>query len=390
MQLLKLFKGLALCSSIALSSLVWAQDPVKIGLVVPMTGPYAFLGKQTENAVKTYMQQHGDTIAGRQIQVIIRDNVGPNPELARRLAQELVTRDKVDILGGFALTPDAYAAASIATAAKVPMFALLSATSDVTTKSPYIIRTSYTVPQMALPMGQWTAENKEFNKVFIFVADYGPGLDASRWFRKGFEENGGEVIGEIRVPMANQDFGPFVQRLKDGKPDAVFVFLPTGEPTIAFMKEFANRGLANEGIKIIATEGWAEDELLELVGDPIEGVISTGFYTTDDKNPTNVQFLANYAKVDSSRAPNYLAVSTYDAMHIIYEAIKKADGKFVPEQIVELAKGMQIDSPRGTLTIDPETRDAIMDVYLRKVVKDDGKLVNRNFDTIPQVRDPAK
>jgi len=390
MRFLKLLTGFAICSSVALSSFALAQEPIKIGLVVPMSGSNAFLGKQVQNAVKTYMQVHGDTVAGRKVQVIFRDNVGPNPEAARRLAQELVTRDKVDVLGGFLLTPDAFAAASIATAAKTPMFALLSGTSSVTAKSPYIIRTSYTVPQMALPLGRWAGGQRDIKKVFILVADYGPGLDGSLWFRRGFEEKGGQIIEEVRVPMATLDFAPYIQRIKDASPDAVFVFLQAGEPTVTFMKEFANRGLDKDGIKIIATEGWAEDETLALVGDPVEGVISTGFYTTDDKNPTNVKFLAEYAKVDGSRAPNYAAVTTYDAMHIIYEIIKKTDGKFAPEQIIALAKGMEIESPRGKLKIDPETRDAVMDVYFRKVVRDNGKLVNRNFDKIPDVRDPAK
>jgi len=375
------------CAPLAQTAL--AQEPIKIGMVVPLSGPFTSYGQQAKNGIAAFMKEHGDTVAGRKIDIIYRDTAGPTPEAAKRLAQELVNRDKVDILGGFLITPQAFAAAPVATASKTPMFVMLAATSGVTKASPYIVRTSYTNAQMAYPLGKWAAKNN-IKKVFSLVADFGPGHDAEVWFKKGFTEGGGTIAEASRVPPSNHDFGPFVQRIKDAKPDAAFVFLQAGDSAIGFIKEAANRKLAESGIKILALEGFTDEDTLASVGDSALGIISAGFYTSDYDHPMNQRFLAESKTIDQGiLPPNFIAVAAYDAMQIIYQTIDKQGGKVDGGQTVKLAAGMQIDSPRGTLLIGKDTRDTVQDIYIRKIEKADGRLVNRNFDKIPMVKDPA-
>lgn len=276
-RFIAMFSGAGLALGLCMPA--GAQEPIRVGVVAPMSGGFASYGRQIENGIKVFLRENGNVVAGRRIEVIYRDNAGPNPELAKRLALELVVKDKADVLAGFAFTPDAMAAASVATEAKKPMIAMLSATSVVITKSPYMVRTSYTIPQTAMPMGEWAARNG-LKRVYSLVSDYGPGVDAEVWFKKGFTQGGGTVVGEVRVPVNNRDFSPFLQRIRDAKPDAVFTFLPAGEPIVAFMKGFKERGMGEAGIKVLATEGWADDDTLKAVGDASIGAISTGFYST--------------------------------------------------------------------------------------------------------------
>lgn len=376
--------GLALGAAGAL-----AQEPIKIGIVAPMSGAFSSYGKQIENGINVFLRENGDSVAGRKLQVIYRDNAGPNAEAAKRHATELVVRDKVDVLAGFTFTPDALAVAPVATEAKKPTFILLASTSVVSTRSPYIVRTSYTIPQTALPMGQWAAKNG-IRKAFVMVSDYGPGHDAETWFKKGFTEGGGQIVGELRVPVNNRDFSPFLQRVRDANPDAVFTFLPAGEPIVAFMKGFAERGLAKAGIKVLATEGWADDDTLTAVGDAALGAISTGFYSTANPSAQNRQFVANYTSVSGGRMlPNFIAIAAYDAMRVIAYAIQKQGGKTDPDAIMAAVKGYQFDSPRGPLLIDAQTRDPVQHIYVRRVEKSGGKLVNHEFDKFSMVRDPG-
>jgi branched-chain amino acid transport system substrate-binding protein len=385
------FAGALACASVLLaSSAARADEPVKIGIVAPMSGAFASYGKQVENGINAFMKDNGDSVSGRKVSVIYRDTGGASPEAAKRISQELISRDKVDVLGGYIFTQDALASASLATAGKKPMFVMIAATSSVSTKSPYVIRTSYTLAQVALPMGQWAAKNG-IKKVFVLVADYGPGHDGSTWFQKGFKDNGGVVVDEVQVPISNRDFGPYVQRIKDAKPDAVFVFLPAGEPTVSFMKEYANRGLAKAGIKVLATEGWADDETLAAVGDAAVGVINTGFYTTGHESALNSKFLAAYKAVsDGKLPPNFIAVAAYDAMQVIYTSMKQQNGKLDADKLIAAAKGMQFESPRGPFLIDKDTRDTVEDIYVRRVESINGKIVNREFDKFPMVKDPGK
>jgi branched-chain amino acid transport system substrate-binding protein len=373
-----------------IAAAVHAQDgPLKMGIVAPLSGPFASYGKQIENGVNVFLRENGDTIAGRKLQVIFRDNGGPNPELAKRHATELVLQDKVDVLAGFPFTPEAYAVAPVATQAKKPTFILLASTSAVSTKSPYFIRTSYTIPQTALPMGQWATRNK-IRKAFVLVADYAPGHDAETWFKKGFTEGGGQIVGELRVAPNSRDFAAYLQRVADAKPDAVFAFLPAGDPVVAFMKGFRDRGLDKKGIKVLATEGWADDDTLAAVGDAAVGAISTGFYSSAHPSAQNRQFVANYTTVSGGTLlPNFVAVAAYDAMRAIAYAAQKQGGKLDADATVALLKGYRFDSPRGPLLIDAITRDPVHNVYVRRVEQVGGKLVNTEFETFPLVKDPG-
>ena len=376
--------------ALAASAAQAQEAPIRVGIVAPMSGVFASYGKQIENGVNVFLRESGDTVAGRKLQVIYRDNAGPNPELAKRHATELIVNDKVDFLAGLPFTPEAFAVAPVATLAKKPTFIVLASTSAVSTKSPYLVRTSYTIPQMALPMGQWAAKNK-IKTAFVLVADYGPGHDAETWFKKGFTEGGGQVVGEVRVPPNSRDFAPFLQRVRDAKPDAVFAFLQAGEPVVAFMKGFRERGLDKAGVKILATEGWADDDTLAAVGDAALGAISTGFYSSANPSAQNRQFVANYTQVSGGKMlPNFVAVAAYDAMRAIAFAVQKQGGKTDADATLAALKGHQFDSPRGPLLIDADTRDPVHHVYVRRVERQGGKLVNWEFDKFTMVKDPGK
>lgn len=377
--------------ALLLSPLASAQDnAIRIGLILEKSGPFASYGKQMENGIQAFMKIHGDKVAGKKVELIVRDSTGPAPEVAKRLAQELIANQKVHFLAGFGFTPNALAAAPVATAGKTPMIVMNAAASAITTRSPYVVRTSFTTPQVSLPAGTWAAKNG-IKKVFTVVSDYGPGADAETYFKKGFEAGGGQVVGEVRVPLSARDFSPYLQRVKDAKPDAVFVFLAAGEPMIAFMKAYGERGLKQSGISALSTEGWADDQELGLIGEPALGVVTTGFYSMTHDSEKNRQFVKAYFDIEKSgMVPNFMAVSAYDGMAAIYAAVNKLNGKVTGEQAIAVLKGMQIDSPRGPLTIDAATRDPVQTVYVREVKKLNGKLANVEFDGYKAVKDPGK
>ncbi|MEO8558117.1 MAG: ABC transporter substrate-binding protein [Rhodospirillales bacterium] len=389
---MKLLKTLAAIAAIALASLAGAPaqaaDPVKIGLILPMSGPFASTGKQIDAAVKLYIKTHGDTVAGRKIQVILKDDTGTAPDVTKRLAQELIVNDKVDILAGFGLTPLAFAAAPLSEEAKKPMIVMAAATSAITTKSPYILRTSFTLPQVSAGIADWAAKNK-IKKVYILVTDYGPGIDAENQFKKTFAAGGGEVIGSARIPLKNPDYGPFMQRAKDAAPDAVFAFVPSGEGT-GFMKEFAERGLAKAGIKLIATGDVLDDDILDAMGDTALGVISSHHYSAAHKSKENLQYVADFQKANPGMRPNFMSLGGWDGMDLIYQVLKKTGGDTNGDKFLAAAKGMSWLSPRGQISIDAETRDITQTVYIRKVEKIDGHLYNVEFDQIKDVKDPGK
>jgi len=367
-----------------------AQGVVKLGLVAEFSGPFAQYGQQILGGMKAYMKQHGDTVAGKKIEIVQKDTTGPAPDVAKRLAQELVTRDNVDFLVGFGLTPNALAVAPVATEAKKPMIIMNAATSIITTKSPYIVRVSMTLPQITQPMAQWAAKNG-IKKVYTVVADYGPGLDAEAAFTKAFKAAGGEMVGSVHTPLQNPDFAPFVQRVKDAKPEAVFLFLPAGEQGIAFMKAYKERGLADAGIKLIATGDITDDGVLDAMGEPTLGLVTSFHYSASHNSPENTAFKKAYAEANGTTLrPNFMAAAGYDGMAAIYEALKKTNGSTDGDKIMAALKGMKLASPRGSIMIDPETRDVVQTVYIRKVEKTGGGLYNMEFDKFPDQKDPGK
>jgi len=367
-----------------------AQGVVKLGLVAEFSGPFAQYGQQILGGMKAYMKEHGDTVAGRKIEIVQRDTTGPAPDVAKRLAQELVTRDNVDFLVGFGLTPNALAVAPVATEAKKPMIIMNAATSIITTKSPYIVRVSMTLPQITQPMAQWAAKNG-IKKVYTVVADYGPGIDAESAFTKAFQAAGGEMVGSVHTPLQNPDFAPFVQRVKDAKPEAVFLFLPAGEQGIAFMKAYKERGLADAGIRLIATGDITDDGVLEAMGEPTIGLVTSFHYSASHNSPENAAFKKAYADANGTALrPNFMAAAGYDGMAAIYEALKKTNGSSDGDKVMAALKGMKLASPRGAIMIDPETRDVVQTVYIRKVEKTGGGLYNMEFDKFPDQKDPGK
>ena len=373
----------ALAVGVLMSTNVFAQQPLKIGLILPMTGPMASTGRQVSAAVKLYIAEHGDVVAGRKIEVLLRDDTNA-PETTKRFAQELVTNDHAEILAGFGLTPLAFAAAPIATAAKVPMIIMSAGTLIIPEKSPYILRTSFTLPQNTAPIAAW-APKHEIKKVFTLVTDYAPGIDSETTFKRVFTANGGQIVGEARVPAQNPDYAPFIQRAKDAKPDALFVFVPSGEGA-AVMKQFAERGLARAGIKLIGPGDVTDDDILDSMGDAAIGTITSHFYSAAHPSAQNKAYVAAFEKANPGMRPNFMSVGGWDGMELIYEVLKKNNGSTDGDKFVAVAKGLSWASPRGKVTIDPRTRDIIQDVYMREVKRVGGHLYSVEFDRIPEVR----
>jgi branched-chain amino acid transport system substrate-binding protein len=389
---MKKFVKIATVAAFAVAAvpMAYAQDTIKIGVIAAFSGPFADYGKQMEGGIKAYMAQNGDSVAGKKIQLIIKDTTGPSPEIAKRLAQELVVRDKVDFLAGFGLTPEALAVAPIAEQAKKPMIIMNAATSVITTKSNYIARFSMTLPQISAPMATWAVKNK-IKKVVTLVADYGPGIDAEAAFKNELVKGGGVVTEAIRVPLRNPEFAPYIQRIKDAKPDAVFIFVPAGEQSIAFMKGYRERGLAEAGIKVIATGDLTDDHVLPAMGDATLGVITTFHYSAAHKSPENTAFLKSFAATNPGGGrPNFMAVAAYDGMAAIYEVSRKLNGKIDGDKAMEILKTIKLNSPRGPIAIDPATRDIVQTVYVRKVEKVGNEVYNIEFDQFANQKDPAK
>jgi len=372
--------------TIAASLTAARAEDVVVGFVLPMTGPVASTGKQEKAGAELYMAQHGATVAGKTIKLVIKDDGGA-PDVAKRLSQDLVSNDHAAALMGYGLTPLALAAAPIATEAKVPEIVTAAATAAITEKSPFIVRTSYTLPQACAPMAEWAYKNG-IKKVVSIVIDYGPGLDAEKWFDDTFKKAGGEIVEAIRVPLKNPDFAPFLQRVADDKPDAVFVFVPSGFGA-PFMKQFVERGLDKAGIKLIGDGGVVEDDLIEGIGDSAIGAVTTHHYSAAHDSPENKAFVAAFEKANGFR-PNFMAIAAYDGMALFYHALETTKGDTDGTKLLDAMKGAKWLSPRGPIEIDPDTRDIVQNMYVRRVEKKDGALYNVEFDTIPMVKDPYK
>jgi branched-chain amino acid transport system substrate-binding protein len=379
----------AVCGALlAAGPFALAQDNVfKIGLVLPMTGQQATTGRQVEAAAKLWMAQNGDTVAGKKVQLIVKDDTSL-PDVTRRLAQELVVNEKVNVLAGFGITPSAMATAPIATQSKTPEVVMAAATSAITEASPYIVRTSFTLPQVSVALADWAAKNG-IKKVVTLVSDYGPGIDAEKYFKERLLLSGGGVPESLRVPLRNPDFAPFLQKVRDIKPDALFVFVPSGAGA-AVMKQFLERGMDKAGIKLIATGDVTDDDQLKDMGDGALGVVTSHHYSAAHPSAANKKFVEAFEKANNGLRPNFMAVGGYDGMRVIYEALKKTQGKGGGDALLAAMKGQVFESPRGPVYIDAQTRDIVQNVYLRKVEKKDGQLYNVEFDVIKDVKDPGK
>jgi branched-chain amino acid transport system substrate-binding protein len=364
-----------------------AQETVKIGVILPMTGQQQSTGKQEAAGAKLYLAQHGDTVAGKKVELIIRDDATV-PDNTKRIAQELIVNDKVTFLAGFGITPAALSVAPLATEAKTPEIVTAAGTSIITEKSPYIARTSFTLAQSVVPMADWAADNG-IKKVVTMISDYAPGIDAEKSFTAEFKKKGGEVLEGIRFPLSNPDFAPFLQRAADQKPDAIFVFVPSGQGGI-FVKQFVERGLDKAGIKIIGPGDVMDDDLINGMGDAVIGTVTAHIYSADHDSAVNKAFVAAFKKANDGLRPNFMAVGGYDGMHLMLEALKKTGGKTDGDSLIEAIKGMAWESPRGPISIDPQTRDIVQNVYIRKVEKKNGELYNVEFATFPAVKDPVK
>ena len=389
MKLVKILHALGLAAGVLAASAAAQAKDLTVGLIVPMSGPFAAHGKQITHGIDLYLAEHQQTLGGRKVKLIIKDDTGIAPAVAKRLAQELLVKDKVDILAGFTLTPNAFSVAPLATEAKVPMVVLNAATSSITEKSPNIVRVSMTLPQDTAPMAQWAHANG-IKKVYTLVADYGPGHDAEAQFKKTFVALGGQIVGEVRTPVNTPDYAPFLQRIKDAKPDAVFLFVPNGEAGVALAKGYAERGLAAAGIKALATGDVTDEDVLDAMGDSALGMITSFHYSAVHDSPENKAFTAAYAKAFPKDRVNFVAAAGYDGMHLIDLALAKTQGDASAPAFMAAVKGMKWMSPRGPVEIDPQTRDIIQNVYIRKVQRVNGVLQNVEFDTIKAVKDPGK
>jgi len=366
-----------------------AQDSnvFKIGLILPMTGQQATTGRQIEAAARLYMAQNGDTVAGKKVQLIVKDDTSL-PDVTRRLAQELVVNEKVNVLAGMGITPSAMATAPLATQSKTPLVVMAAATSSITEASPYVVRTSFTLPQVSVALADWAPKNG-IKKVVTLVSDYGPGIDAEKFFNQRLTFNGGQVTEALRVPLRNPDFAPFLQKVRDAKPDALFVFVPSGAGA-AVMKQFLERGMDKAGIKLIATGDVTDDDQLNDMGDGALGVVTSHHYSAAHPSPLNKKFVEAFEKANKGLRPNFMAVGGYDGMRVIYEALKTSKGAGGGDALLAAMKGQVFESPRGKVFIDAQTRDIVQDVYLRKVERVNGQLYNVEFDVIKDVKDPGK
>ncbi len=378
--------ALALGGMLAGASHVAAQEPIKIGLVMPLTGVLSAVGKQAVAGARLYMAQHGDIVAGRKLELIVRDDTSA-PDVSKRIAQELITSDKVAIIGG-GITPSVLAIAPLVTASKTATVVMVSGTSIVTQKSEYFVRTSWTHAQQASVLADWAAKNGS-KRVTVISSDWAPGVEAAGVFADTFKKAGGEIVETIWVPLANADFAPFLQRARDSGPDTLFVFVPAPQAA-TFAKQFVERGLDKSGIKLIGPGDITDDQDLPSMSDAMLGTVTSGFYSAYHPSAMNRDYVAAFRKANADMRPNFISVSAYDGMHLIYEALEKTGGKTDGDTLVAAMKGMAWESPRGPISIDPQTRDIVQSIYLRKVEKIDGEPFNVEFATVEKVKDPVK
>lgn len=367
--------------SLAAAPTALAQDVVRVGVIAEMSGPFAEFGKQMQAGIQAYQKMHGDSVAGKRVEVVIKDVGGPNPDAAKRIATELVVREKVNVLAGFGFTPNALAVAPIATQAKVPMIVMNAAAGGLTAKSPYMVRTSFHYPETVPPIAQW-AIKQGAKKAYVIVADYSPGHDAEAAFIAAFKKAGGEIVGNVRTPLMTLDFAPYIQRVKDAKPDVLFSFVNGGDVAPAFIKEYRDKGLPEAGIKLIGTGDIVDEALVEAIGERGVGITTVYPYSMHHKSDLNERFVREFkAQRDQKSRPTIMGVAAYDGMAALYAALAKTGGKADGPTLIAALAGLKIDSPRGSLTIDKDTRDVVHDQYIRRFEKQGGTFYNVEFET---------
>jgi branched-chain amino acid transport system substrate-binding protein len=364
-----------------------AQEPVKVGLILPMTGAFNSTGRQIAAGARLYVQQHGATVARRTIELILRDDAGI-ADNTRRIAQELLVNDKVQVLAGFGLTPLALAAAPLSVQAKVPMVVMGAATSFVTERSPYIVRTSFAQAQPVVVIADWIGENG-VRRAMTMVSDFAPGYDSETFFKERFTKAGGEVVASLRVPLHNPDYAPFLQRVRDAAPQGLFAFVPAGQ-TGGFFRQFVERGLDKAGVRLFGAGDLTDDEFLNQMGDAVLGTVTAYFYSAAHPSAKNKAYVDTFRQASRGLRPNFFSVGGYDGIHLLYAALEKTNGATDADALVGAMKGMAWESPRGPIAIDPETRDIIQDIYVRRVERKDGENYNIEFRTYPAVKDPVK
>jgi len=369
-----------------------SADTIKIGFITSYSGFLAQAGDSMDKGASLYLKIHEkDLPPGVRIELIKRDDTSSNADVGKRQAQELITRDHVQMLAGLVASPIAAAIAPLTAEAKVPLVIMNAAGSAIPRISPYVVRVSFTIWQQAYPLGKWAAQ-QGWRKGYTAVSDFIPGHDGEAGFAKGFTDGGGEMLGSLQFPPANPDFAPFVQRIKDAKPDVVFVFVPGGKQATGFMKAWTDLGLGAAGVKLVGTQDIVTDDELPNMGEAPLGIVTAGIYSVAGERPQNQAFLAAWTKeYGDGVIPNYVAVGGWDGMAAIFGVIKETGGVFDGDRALAILKTWKNpDSPRGPIEIDPATRDIVQTVYIRRVEKQSGRLANVEFDSIPLVKDPWK
>lgn len=378
--------GLLAACPIGYSPAASAQETVKVGLILPLTGPQASSGRQMLAGARLFMAHNGDMAAGKKIELVVRDDTGVADQ-TRRIAQELIVNDKVAVIGGFGLTPLALAVGPLITQARVPAVIMVAGTGMIVGTSPYFVRVSFTLPQQTMPIAEWAAQNGKKTAVSL-VSDYGPGLDAQNAFKTKFEQLGGKVVDQLRAPLAGPDFAPFLQKARDLKPDALMLFVPAPQAG-QLMRQVLDRGLIQDGVQIIGPGDALDDEALNAMGDGVLGVTTSYAYSAAHDSALNRKFVSEFRRANNDLRPNLIGVGAYDGMKAIYMALEKNKGVTDGPKLIEAFKGLSWESPRGPISIDPETRDIVQNIYIRRVERRDGELYHIEFQTFANQKNPT-
>ncbi len=390
---MKRFTTLLAAAALLVSTGVARADDYKIGLIADFTGIFSTWGPQFLHAMQAWQAVHRKSVKGPKgetikVNIVTRDTASQGPDKAKQLGEELILREHVNMLAGFDLSPHAMSVAPLSKQAKVPVVIMNAATASITRMSPYFVRTSMTIPQYVQPIGKWLIDHG-VKTAYVLVSDYAPGYDAEEYFIKSFTAAGGKIVGKARSPISNVDFSSYVEKVLQAKPDALYMFMPAGTPSINLVKAWVDRGLKAAGIKLVGT-GETQQIFLKNFTDQVEGVITSMHYTASNKRPENLELKAALKKIGPNEEPDIASVGAWDGMHLIYMALAKLGAHAPGIDYINFMKGKKIDSPRGPIMIDPETRDIIENVYIRKVEKVDGHLENVDIATIPMVKDPWK